>query len=155
TNRIFDLARHAAQEHDAWLLTQEKHEESRRERVELMRIATDTPKAAPARSAAAPLARPVGSSALAAAEVSLMFHMPDKRQVSQNVHISSVAFDVYTKAYELLEKKDIAFTMNVSGPRGGAPRLLSKELDEGTWSASLSGLGLVAGGIYDVQVSQN
>ena len=46
--------------------------------------------------------------------------------------------------------------MKLSGPRSSpglsSPSLVSRNLDEGTWGMSLSGLGLNAGGAYDINV---
>jgi len=86
-------------------------------------------------------------------EVTLEFHLPDGKMVAEYFRITAGGFDVYAKAYDLLPDKEKAFTMSLSGPREGAT-VVAKELDEGTWSFNLQGLGVWAGGIYEIKVVQ-
>mmetsp|Transcript_95467 Transcript_95467/g.169505 ORF Transcript_95467/g.169505 Transcript_95467/m.169505 type:complete len:177 (-) Transcript_95467:64-594(-) len=132
--RIFELARKVQAEHQAWVASKDQEEASRRERAELMKVASGD---SPTRQAQ---------------EASLAFCMPDGRQVNQNMPLSKTAFDVYTKAYDLLQRKERAFTMKVVGPRGS--NRVTRELDEATFGMLLSDLGIQSSGIFDVKVVQ-
>mmetsp|Transcript_56281 Transcript_56281/g.131873 ORF Transcript_56281/g.131873 Transcript_56281/m.131873 type:complete len:252 (-) Transcript_56281:80-835(-) len=79
----------------------------------------------------------------------LMFELPGGQKVTEQFKISQGCFDVYAKAYQLIKKQDEPFKMALSGP--GVP---DQDLDESTWSNSLSSVGVTAGRTYTVWVMQ-
>lgn len=66
---------------------------------------------------------------------------------------SQSGFDLYLKGYNMVTDKDRPFNMEISGPRD-SDVTLSKMVDEGTWSLTLTQIGLSAGSSYDVAVTQ-
>mmetsp|Transcript_19608 Transcript_19608/g.38507 ORF Transcript_19608/g.38507 Transcript_19608/m.38507 type:complete len:222 (-) Transcript_19608:159-824(-) len=162
-----ELARKSMQDHSRWTEAQVKEDAARLERRELLNLPDTafspppraTPAAAPkaAASKAAPPKAPAENIELRPGEVALNFHLPDGRQVMQHFGTSQSAFDVYSKAYELLHDKNGAFRMTVTGPQraeGFVPNIKDRAIDEGAWSFDLNGLGLRPGRTYVVKVMQ-
>jgi len=162
-----ELARRSLLDHSRWLEAQEWEDAARRERRELLNLpdaafspppranAAATPKAAA--SKAAPPRASAGDVELRPGEVALCFHLPCGRRVVQHFGTSQSAFDVYSKAYELLHDKSGQFRMTITGPlrtEVSIPNLNEKAIDEAAWSFDLNGLGLRPGRTYVVNVTQ-
>jgi len=81
----------------------------------------------------------------------LEFTMPGGKRSAELFKLSQFGFDIYAKAYQMLEKQDVPMKMFLSGPE----ILVEMQLDESTWSSSLSTLSLVAGKEYKVRVVQS
>lgn len=99
-------------------------------------------------------AKEVGVVVADSEKATLHLNMPSGRDISEDFLVTQAAFDVYVKVYEQLVNKERYFKMTLRGPRGANQRTITKELDQASWSKNLSVLGVVAGGTYDVDVSQ-
>lgn len=118
-------------------------------------VATATATPAPA-SATPAAATPVAVAQVTAVpvaprpdEVTLIFHFPDGKQVPSNFKISQGGFDVYAKAFELGGQQQPT-AMQLKGPRGSPT--VDREMDEGSWSFNLTGLGVKATQTYDIDI---
>ncbi|CAE7560142.1 unnamed protein product [Symbiodinium pilosum] len=132
--KIFKLAREVVTDHDKWLSTLREEEANRKERKDLLRVVAQT-------------SGPV--------EATLNFEMPNGAQATEKLNVeATTAFELYTKAYELLVNKDTLWKITVSGPTAGSASPISVQVKEAMYGQSLASLGLKAGCSYAVKIVQ-
>ncbi|CAJ1394498.1 unnamed protein product [Effrenium voratum] len=131
--RIFGLARQVLEEHNQWLHKKQQDEAARRERGELLRVAASDGQAT---------------------QVTLNFQLPGGAKATHTLETNATGFDIYSKAYELVSRKEVPFTITVSGPTSGTGAQISKQVDEAAFGTSLSSLSMQPGCSYNVVIAQ-
>ncbi|CAE7256097.1 unnamed protein product [Symbiodinium natans] len=136
TQKIFKLARDVVSDHDKWLSTLKEEEANRKERQELLRVVAQT-------------SGPVEK------EATLNFQMPGGSQASDKFDVeATTAFDLNSKAYQLLSNTRDPWKITVTGPTAGSATSISVEVSEAMYGQSLASLGVVPGCSYAVKIVQ-
>ncbi|CAE7226731.1 unnamed protein product [Symbiodinium sp. CCMP2592] len=136
TQKIFKLARDVVADHEKWLSTMSDEEASRKERQDLLRVVAQ-------------------SSGTVDKKATLQFQMPGGSQATEKLDVeATTAFELNSKAYELLSNKREQWKITVSGPTAGAASSVFIEVNEAMYGQSLASLGMAPGCSYTVKVVQ-
>eukprot|EP00927_Polykrikos_kofoidii_P039530 TRINITY_DN33891_c0_g1_i1.p1 TRINITY_DN33891_c0_g1~~TRINITY_DN33891_c0_g1_i1.p1 ORF type:complete len:218 (-),score=49.93 TRINITY_DN33891_c0_g1_i1:110-763(-) len=162
----FDFAREVVEQNQRRMSQRAVLDEERRQRKAAMKVAieaasdsenkTPTATATPVQVELASVSGGGYSNAAAAPEkAKIHLRMPNGRILEEDFLPSQGAFDVYVKVYEQLENKERYFRMDLRGPRNVPfQQHITKELDQTTWNLTLSSLGVKAGDVFDLDITQ-